>query len=69
MPTRWPKYSCTIIIPLNKRSVLEIRTSATHALEILSGETVLPSKQAKVIDGDGNPLKKKDLLRLRDSDE
>lgn len=69
MQRRQPRYSCTVIIPLNKHSVLELRTSATHALEILSGETVLPSEQTKVIDGDGNPLTKQDLLRLRDNDQ
>lgn len=68
MRRRMPDYRCTVIIPLNKRSVLEIATSAAHALQILSGETVLPAKQAQVIDPDGKPLTKRDLLRLRDGE-
>ena len=63
------EFYCTVVILLNKRSVLEIGTSASHALEIISGETVLPSNQAKVIDADGNPLTKNDLLHLRDIDQ
>lgn len=62
-------FYCTVIIPLSKRSVLEIGTSVSHALEIISGETILPAKQTKVIDADGNPLTKNDLLRLRDSEQ
>jgi hypothetical protein len=57
-----------VVIPLNKRSILEISTSAAHALEILSGDTVLPAKQAKVIGLDGQPMTKRDLLRIRDSE-
>jgi hypothetical protein len=48
--------------------MLEISTSAAHALEILSGDTILPAKQAKVIGLDGQPLTKRDLLRIRDSE-
>jgi hypothetical protein len=69
MRRRRPEYSCTIVIPLNKNSVLEIGTSATHAFEIISGETVLPAQKAKVFDTDGNPLTKEDLLQLRDSEK
>jgi len=47
---------------------LEISTSATHALEILAGDTILPAKQAKVIDLNGHPLSKRDLLQLRDKE-
>jgi hypothetical protein len=57
-----------VVIPLNQRSILEISTSAAHALEILAGRTVLPAKQAKVIDPDGRPLTNRDLLRMRDSE-
>jgi len=68
MRRRQPNYLCTVVIPLNKRSVLEISTSATHALEILAGDTILPAKQAKVIDLNGHPLSKRDLLQLRDKE-
>ena len=69
MRRRRQKYSCTIVIPLNKNSVLEIATSAAHAIEIILGETVLPAKKAKVFDTDGNPLTKEALLRIRDSEQ
>jgi hypothetical protein len=69
MRRRSPKYSCTVVIPLNKHSVLELGTSAAHALKIISGETVLPAKKAKVFNTDGSPLTKKALLQIRDSEQ
>ncbi len=61
--------SCTVVIPLNTKSVLEITTTATHALDIISGNTVLPTKRVKVLSRDGKPLTKKDLTRLKSEEE
>ena len=69
MRRRRQEYSCTVVIPLGKNGVLELGTSAAHALEIISGETMLPAKEAKVFDTDGNPLTKEALLRIRDSEQ
>lgn len=68
MRRRKPHYSCTVMVPLNAGSTLEISTSAAHALEIISGETILPSKDVTVIGLDGKRLTKKDLLWLRDQE-
>lgn len=62
------EYHCTVMIPLNAASTLEISTSVAHALRIISGETILPVEGSAVIGLDGELLTKKDLLRLLDGE-
>ncbi len=56
--------SCTVVIPLNAQSTLEIKTTAEHALEIVSGQTLLPAKNVRVFDADNKELSKRDLTAL-----
>lgn len=60
--------SCTVVVALNKSSVLEITTTASHALEIIRGKTIIPSQHAHVTDLDGRPLYEQDLVRLKKSE-
>lgn len=69
MRPRKSQFSCTVLIPLNAKSTLEISTSAAHALGIISGETILPSQNVIVIGLDGKRLTKKDLVQMRDFEQ
>lgn len=57
--------TCRVIIRLQKADNLEITTTASHALEILDGETIIPSTQVTVTDLDGQPLSRQQLLDLK----
>jgi len=55
---------CTIIIRLNARTDLHIRTTPLHALDILCGHTLFDPESASVIDMSGNALSVSDLKNL-----
>lgn len=57
--------TCRVIIRLQKADNLEITTTASHALEILDGETIIPATQASVTDLEGQPLSRDQLLALK----
>lgn len=55
---------CTIVIQLNARADLHIRTTPVHALDVLSGQTLFDPETASVIDMSGNALTISDLQKL-----
>lgn len=56
--------TCTVVVRLNHNCDLHIRTTARHALDVLSGHTVFPAKDTTVFDLDGKKLSLRELKRL-----
>lgn len=65
---RPPPPTCTVVIKLRRADNLEITTTASHALDILDGQTVIPPQQASVTDLNGQPLTREQLLKLKDGE-
>jgi hypothetical protein len=56
--------TCTVVVRLNHNCDLHIRTTASHALDVLSGRTVFPAKDTTVFDLNGKKLSVRELKRL-----
>lgn len=59
---------CLVVIPL-ARTVLEITTSAAHAVEIINGHTVLSPIDVQVFDVNGKLVNHAELRRISQADE
>lgn len=55
---------CIIVIRLNARTDLHIRSTALHAFDVLSGQTLFDPETAYVIDMSGKQLTISDLKKL-----
>ena len=60
---------CTLVVNLKNGAVLKIKTTATHAVEVLGGRTALPQGDTQIFDSDGHPLKDDELLRLTKAEQ
>jgi hypothetical protein len=54
---------CTIVVQLVGSRELTIRTTTSHALQVLRGHTIFPPKKVTVVDLDGKTLTIEDLER------
>lgn len=55
--------TCTVVVRC-KSTQIEIKTTTSEAIKILSGRTLFPTQATSVIDLDGNPLTLTDLRRM-----
>lgn len=55
---------CTIVVRLNHKSNLHIKTTARHALDVLGGHTLFSPKDTTVFDLNGKKLPLRELKRL-----
>lgn len=60
---------CTVVVRLNRNSDLHIRTTATHALEVVSGRTLFAANDVTVFGFDGNALPMGTLILLKEDEQ
>lgn len=56
--------TCVVTILLSSRQSCEICTTASHAIEILAGNTIIPSRLVTVFDRKGQRLSVSQLAKL-----
>ncbi len=59
---------CTVVVRLNRNSDLHIRTTASHAVEVLSGNTIFAAEDVTVFDLNGRALTLEKLKLLKDGE-
>lgn len=60
---------CTVVVRLNRNCDLHIRTTATHALEVIGGTTIFVADDVTVFDLNGKALTVEKLKLLKESEQ
>lgn len=59
---------CTVVVRLNRNCDLHIRTTASHALEVIGGKTIFVADDVTVFDLNGKALTVEKLKLLKASE-